>query len=155
MGQLVGVIEKQSTIPGLARFELNRNLTGSGHEKFTSALDAIGPRPAAELARRLFATGHVAGVHLYMNNVTVDLQKGYTSEGLFDLIRDMYQYWKPGMTPPAFEDFAPPAESADAPAAAGGAEADSGLSEAAKRVPAALLERSRAALAKWKAAHPA
>ena len=151
MGQLVGVIEKKSTIPGMARFELNRSLTGSGHERFTSVLEAVGPRPAAELARRLFATGQVAGVYLYMNHVTVDLNKGFTSDGLFGLIRDMYQYWKPGMAPPTFEDFAPPPESADAPAAGAATGAGDAPSAAAQRVPAALLERSRAALAKWKA----
>ena len=155
MGQLVGVIEHKSTIAGMVRFELNRNLTGSGHESFHSAADAIGPRPAAELARRLFSTGQVDGVHLYMNVVTVDLNKGFGSEGLFDVIRNMYQYWKPGMAPPAFEDLVP----ADEPApAAGGAVADAGagagLSEIEKRVPVALLERSRAAMAKWKANHP-
>ncbi len=154
MGQLVGVIEKKSTIAGMTRFELNRNLTGSGHETFGSTLDAVGPRPAAELARRLFATGQVAGVHLYMNQITVDLQKGSTSDGLFALIRDMYQYWKPGMTPPAFADLVPAPESTDAPTVSAAADAGDGLSEAAKRVPAALLERSRAALAKWKASHP-
>ena len=153
MGQLVGVIENKSSIPGVVRFELNRNLTGSGHEKFTSALDALGPRPAAELARRLFGTGQVAGVHLYMNMVTVDLQKGFTSDGLFDVIRDMYQYWKPGMVPPSVEDLTPAPE---AMAESSGATAPSsdGLSEAAKRIPALLLERSRAALVKWKAEHP-
>ena len=153
MGQLVGVIENKSSIPGVVRFELNRNLTGSGHEKFTSSLDALGPRPAAELARRLFDTGQVAGVHLYMNMVTVDLQKGFTSDGLFDVIRDMYQYWKPGMVPPSVEDLSPAqeatAESSDAATPSG-----DGLSAAAKRIPALLLERSRAALVKWKVEHP-
>jgi hypothetical protein len=92
-----------------------------------------------------------------MNVVTVDLKKGFTSEGIFDLIRDMYQYWKPGMTPPAFEDLVPTEEVGAATTdagAAGGEGAGDGLSEAGKRVPAALLERSRAALAKWKAEHP-
>ena len=149
MGQLVGVVEKKSSIPGMVRFELNRNLTGSGHERFASASDAVGPRPSAELARRLFGTGQVDGVHLYMNQVTVDLQKGFGSEGLSEIIRDMYQYWKPGMAPPAFEDLAP----ADEPAAAAAPAADGAptLSAAALRVPAHLLERSAAALAKWKA----
>ena len=152
MGQLVGVVEKNSSIPGFVRYELNRNLTGSGHERFGSADDAVGPRPSAELARRLFGTGHVAGVHVYMNQITVDLEKGFTSDGLIDIVRDLYQYWKPGMTPPAFEDFTPADEPAAAAApAAGGAAAPSA---AASRVPEALLERSRAALAKWKANHP-
>ena len=153
MGQLVGVIENKSTIAGLVRFELNRNLTGSGHERFVSALEAKGPRPAAERARRLVDTGQVAGVHLYMNMVTVDLNKGSTSDGLFDIVRDMYQYWKPGMTPPAFEDLAPAADAPDAPTASDGDGGGGGLSEAAKRIPGDLLERSRAALAKWKAEH--
>jgi len=151
MGQLVGVIEKKSTIPGMVRFELNRNLTGSGHERFSSASDAVGPRPSAELARRLFGTGHVHGVHLYGNVITVDLEKGFTSEGLSDLVRDLYQYWKPGMTPPPFAEVAP--EEPSAPAAGAPADGSPALSAAAQRVPAALLERSRAALAKWKATH--
>lgn len=153
MGQLVGVVEKNSSIPGFVRYELNRNLTGSGHERFTSARDAVGPRPSAELARRLFGTGRVAGVHVYMNMITVDLQKGFTSDGLIEVVRDLYQYWKPGMAPPAFEDLVPADEPAAA-APAGGGGADPTLSAAASRVPAALLERSRAALAKWKAGHP-
>src|SRR5688572_30314424 len=52
MGQLVAVTEKPSSLqPSIVRFELNRALTGMGHEHFTSAADALGPRPAAELAR--------------------------------------------------------------------------------------------------------
>jgi len=153
MGQLVGVVEKRSSIPGLVRFELNRNLTGSGHERFASVADAVGPRPSAELARRLFDTGHVAGVHLYMNMITVDLQKGFSSDGLVDVVRDLYQYWTPGKPVPTAEDLAPPAEAAPA----GGAPAASGdgpaLTGDAAKIPPALLERSRAALAKWKANH--
>ena len=61
MGQLVAVTEKPSSSPGVVRFELNRALTGMGHEHFRSAERAFGPRPAAELARRLFATGQADG----------------------------------------------------------------------------------------------
>ncbi|MEO7397566.1 MAG: hypothetical protein ABIW84_03280 [Ilumatobacteraceae bacterium] len=153
MGQLVGVVEKKSATPGLIRFELNRNLTGSGHERFESSADAVGPRPSAELARRLFDTGQVAGVHLYMNMVTVDLQKGSSSDGLFDLVRDLYQYWKPGMTPPAFEDAAPADEAGDGSAAAPASTATGAGGALDPRVPALLWERSQAALAKWKATH--
>lgn len=152
MGQLVGVVEKQSSTPGVVRFELNRTLSGMGHERFTSAAEAIGPRPAAALARELFATGRVDGVHIYSNMVTVDLAKGFDSTGLADLVREMYRYWKPGVEPPSFEDL-----QADEPAAVtSGGDGDAGgaeLSEAAKRVPAHLLERSRAARERWKAQH--
>jgi hypothetical protein len=134
------------------RFELNRALTGMGHEHFASVAEAFGNRPADELARRLFATGQVAGVHVYSNIVTVDLGSGQTANGLADVLRNLYQYWKPGMEPPVFEDVEPAAEeAAAAPAASGDSASDAALSEAAKRVPAHLLERSRAARERWKA----
>lgn len=150
MGQLVAVVEKPTSTPGVVRFETNRSLTGQGHERFASGDDAIGPRPAAELARRLFATGRVDRVHVFANMITVDLRKGFDAAGLDDVVRDLYQYWKPGVEPPSFEDLQP-AEEAPAAVGPGDGEGDAALSEAAKRVPAHLLERSRAARDRWKA----
>jgi len=63
------------------------------------------------------------------------------------VVRDLYQYWKPGMTPPAFEDLV----ADEAPAAGGGAPAADGGPVIDSRVPAHLIERSRAARAKWEA----
>ena len=142
MGQLVGVVEKPGSTPGVVRFELNRSLSGMGHERFVADQRVVGDTPGALLARDLFATGQVAAVHVYANMVTVDLVAGHTADGLADLIREMYRYWKPGVVPPTFEDLQP-----DTPAAGdgGGGGDDGGLSEAAKRIPADLLERSRAA----------
>jgi len=153
MGQLVAVTEKPSSLQGVVRFELNRALTGMGHEHFTSAADAFGPRPAAELARRLFATSQVDAVHIYSNIVTVELARGGKPEPLTDVIRTMYRYWQPGMTPPSFEDLqAPEEQSAGAAAPSDGGEGtDAALSAAAQRVPAHLLERSRAGRERWKA----
>ncbi len=150
MGQLVAVTEKPSATPGVVRFELNRTLSGQGHERFRSVLDAHGPSPSDELARLLFATGQVAGVHVYANIVTVDLEKGYDSDGLAEIVRDMYQYWKVGVEPPTFEDLQPEAEAAggDDAAAAGG---DAALTEAAKKVPMHLLVRAREARERWNA----
>lgn len=150
MGQLVGVVEKPSSTRGVVRFELNRALTGMGHERFLSASEAVGPRPAAALARELFATGQVDSVHIYANIITLDLAKGHDSGGLADIVREMYRYWKPGVQPPSFEDLQPE-ETAETPAVGAG-DGDGGeLSEAAKRVPAHLLERSRAGRERWKA----
>ncbi|MET0579142.1 MAG: hypothetical protein ABW122_10830 [Ilumatobacteraceae bacterium] len=148
---MVAVTEKPSTSPGVVRFELNRALTGMGHEHFWSAADAFGPRPAAEVARRLFATGQAAGVHVYANILTVDLAKGATSNGLADVVRHLYQYWMPGMEPPTFDDPAPEEEAptAAAPVSTGDAAGDAALAEAAKRVPIHLLERSRSARERW------
>lgn len=151
MGQMVAVTEKPSSTPGVVRFELNRTLSGQGHERFRSVIDAHGATPSDELARELFATGKVAAVHVYSNIVTVDLQKGYDSDGLADLVRNMYQYWKAGVEPPSFEDLQPeePAGgSGDDVAAAGGDEA---LTEAAKKVPMHLLIRAREARERWTA----
>lgn len=142
MGQPVVVVEKPSRQPGVVRYEANRSLSGMGHEHFTDAQPTAGITPSAELARRLFATGRVAGVHVYQNIVTVDLRKGFDSAGLTDVIRDLYQYWKPGMEPPAFEDLVPAEEAVAAPIEAG---ADPALAAALAKVPAHLLERSRAA----------
>ncbi len=150
MGQQIAVVAKPSRIPGVVRYEANRNLTGMGHEMFTSAEQAVGPRPAAALARLLLSTGKVSSVHVHGNMVTVDLAKGFTAEGLDDVVRDLYQYWKPGMVPPSFEDLVPEAAAEAAPAGGEGGGADS---EYLRRVPAVLVERSRAALAKWKASH--
>jgi hypothetical protein len=152
MGQMVGVIEKKSTTPGIVRFELNRSLSGMGHERFDSVVEAIGSKPSASLARLLFATGKVASVHVYGNIVTVDVAKGYDSGGLADIVREMYRYWKPGVEAPTFDDQ--PAEEAAAPAPAGdGSAGGPVLSAAAQKIPAHLRERSRAALAKWNATH--
>jgi Scaffold protein Nfu/NifU N terminal len=154
VGQLVAVTEKPSPLPNVVRFELNRSLTGMGHERFRNADEAAGPRPAAELARRLFATGQVDAVHIYSNIVTVDLATGGSPAGLSDVVRNLYRYWQPGMAPPSFEDLAPAEEpAADAGAAAPGGDAggDAALAAAAKRVPMHLLERSRAARDRWKA----
>jgi hypothetical protein len=152
MGQPVAVVEKPSSIRGLLRFELNRSLTGMGHEHFTSATEAVGPRPAAELARRLFATGQPESVHVYSNVVTVNLQRGCHGDGLADVVRDLYQYWKPGMEPPAFAEPEPEAGGDAAPAADTGG-GGGGTSAYETLIPEILRQRSAAALAKWRAEH--
>jgi hypothetical protein len=88
------------------------------------------------------------GVHMYGNVVTVDIEKGHDSDGLADIVREMYRYWRPGVEPPEFEDL--PAEE---PAAveAGGGEGGEAMSAAAKLVPAHLLERGKAARERWNA----
>lgn len=152
MGQLVAVVEKPSSIPGVLRFEANRTLTGQGHEVFRTQDDAIGPRPAAVLARRLLATGQAESVHVYSNIVTVNLLRGFSGDGMDEVLRDLYQYWKPGMEQPTFD--APADEAAPAAAVGDGGGATGGAdSEYLRRIPATLVERSRAALAKWKATH--
>jgi hypothetical protein len=99
MGQPIAVTEKKTTKPGIIRFELNRSLTGMAHERYQSAADASGDRPPDVLARRLFETGQVDAVHMYSNEVNVDLAKGATSEGLKDIIENLYIHYVPGVQP--------------------------------------------------------
>ena len=143
VGQPVDVKQTTAGVAGRIRFELNRTLTGQGHEKFTSASQAIGPRPAAELARRLFNSGAVLGVHVFANIVTVDLVPGSRDSDLAQIVTDLHQYWKPGMKPPTVEELM---TQVSAPVAAAAPSADGSapeLSAAEKLIPPHLLERSR------------
>jgi Scaffold protein Nfu/NifU N terminal len=151
MGQQVAVTEKPSPRPGVMRFETNRSLTGMGHERFTSMADAIGPRPAAALARQLLSTGKVESVYMYGNIISVDVSKGSDADGLGDVVRNMYQYWKPGVEIPTF-DAPAPEEAAPAGGDSGG-DTGGGVVESAytRLVPQSLRERSAAALAKAQA----
>jgi hypothetical protein len=97
MGQPVTVREKASSTPGVVRFETNRVLTGTGHEIYRSADDAVADKWSAELARRLFARGGVQIVHLNGNVVTVHLEPGTSSAGIREIIEGMFIYYRPGV----------------------------------------------------------
>lgn len=98
MGQPVAVSVKPSVEPNRVRYELNRSLTGQGHEYF-DAPPAREETFGAVLAARLFATGTVRAVHVMSSVVTVDMAPGSDASGLVQIITDLYQFWKPGMVP--------------------------------------------------------
>lgn len=108
MGQPVTVIEKPSR-DGMVRFETNRCLTGTGHERYRAGAVVDGVRPADVLARRLLARGGIDGVHVNSNVITLDMAKGASTEGIAEIIEDLYTYYRPGVEVPAFET--PTAES--------------------------------------------
>ena len=141
MGQPVAVVQKPSATPGRVRFEINRTLTGQGHERYSSISAATGVKPSDVLAQRLFATGKVSAVHVYSNVITVDVADGASNDGLAKVVEDLYQYWKPGMVPKSAESAAQPTSDASG----------TPLSAAASKIPVLLLVRSQAALAKAKA----
>ena len=97
VGQLIRVTERPGTKPGTAVFDLNRSLTGMGHERYRSAADAVGHRPCDVLARRLFERSGVRAVHIYSNVVTVELAPGASAAGLADVITDLFTYYRPGV----------------------------------------------------------
>lgn len=109
MGQPVTVVEKQTGNPAVVRYEINRTITGMGHETFTAAPDALHDRAVDELARRLFATGKVQAVHVNSNVVTVQLRGDARSTSFTPLIEDLFLYYREGVPVPSPEDFAAPA----------------------------------------------
>jgi hypothetical protein len=143
MGQPVGVVEKVSATPGVVRFEANRNLTGQGHDRYSSYISAAGVRPSAVLARRLFDTGRVDAVHVFANVVTVSLKTGFQATGLKEVVENLYTYYVEGFVPPPL--VMPEEPVAAAPSA------DGSTPVADSRIPAAILERSVRARERWKA----
>lgn len=100
MGQPITVVEKPSSRPGVVRFEINRSLTGMGHERYDSREDAEGDRPPDELARRLFDRGGVDAVHINSSIITVDLTKGHGADGIADIIKDLFLFYPPAPAAP-------------------------------------------------------
>ena len=125
MGQPITVVEQPSSNPAILRFETNRPLSGMGHERYEAPPAEILDRPVDELARRLFAAGGVAAVHINGSIVTVTLAGGGTGTGLADIVRGLFLHYPPQaeapvVTPPTAEaDRAPEAtaDPAEAPAA--------------------------------------
>lgn len=102
MGQSVNVVAKHSSNPEILRFEINRSLTGMGHERYRSLDDIVLDRPVDRLARRLLEHGGVDGVHVNSSVITVDLGGGYVGEGLQQIIEDLFRFY-----PDAPADAAP------------------------------------------------
>jgi hypothetical protein len=94
MGQPITVVERASPRPGIVRFEINRPLSGMGHERYVKDEAIEGNRPVDELARRVFEHGGVDSVHINGSVITVDLAKGGSAVGLADLIRDLFIYYR-------------------------------------------------------------
>ncbi len=97
MGQLITVSRKPSIRLDVAIFELNRSLTGMGHERYKSVADVVRSRPVDELAKRLFEAGGVDGVHIYSNMVTVNLAAGGSADGMEEIIHGLFTYYREGV----------------------------------------------------------
>lgn len=152
MGQPVVVTQTPAGAPGRVRFEINRSITGQGHERYASVDEAFGEKPAAVLARSLFGTGKVTAVHVFSNIVTVDVADAANNAGLSEILRDMYQYWKPGVEPTSIEDLMKMVATSGSEAGTVAADAGAGaVSGAASKIPQLLLLRSQAALVKARA----
>lgn len=116
MGQPVKFLSTSSPRSGIVRFELNRTVTGMGHERYRADEEIIGTRFVDELAKRLLALNKFTDVHIYGSVVTAvlksnseftvqdsnndftaqDLQTHDLAMTLNDAITDLYTYYKPG-----------------------------------------------------------
>lgn len=103
MGQPITVIEKPSSVPGTVRFEINRSLTGMGHERYVAGQEVLGDRPPDRLARSLFERGGIDAVHIYNNVITVDLDEHRDPTGIQEIIEGLYTYYLPGVEVPSVE----------------------------------------------------
>ena len=68
---------------------------------FGREIGAVRPADSAELVdmrgRVVREAGGVDGVHIYSNVVTVDLAVGATADGMEQIIRDLFTYYRPGV----------------------------------------------------------
>jgi hypothetical protein len=104
MGQPVTFLTTTAPKPGVLRFELNRSLTGMGHERYRAGDEIRGERPPDVLARRIFAAGDVESIHMYSSMVTVYLASN--DEGNMDsVLRELYTYYVPGVEIPSDEEL--------------------------------------------------
>ena len=114
MGQPVTFLRTSSPRRGVIRFELNRTITGMGHEHYKAGNEVIGGRPVDELARRLLATGKLSAVHIYGSVVTAELADADADEGELadadkaafeEAITKLYTHYLPGVEVPSDEEI--------------------------------------------------
>lgn len=102
MGQPVTVIEKPTGVPGVLRFETNRVLSGTGHERYTPDTVIERDRPTDVLARRLLERGGIASVHVNGSVITIKLSNDDDS-GIREIVEGLYTFYRPGVEVPTFE----------------------------------------------------
>jgi hypothetical protein len=73
MGKSVQIVAFARPRVGYLRIEIDRSLSGTGHESYESAPSEEHNRPVDVLARSLFATGIVKRVHILSNVITIAL----------------------------------------------------------------------------------
>ncbi len=104
MGQPVTFLTTTAPKPGVLRFELNRSLTGMGHERYRAGDEIRGNRPPDVLARRIFAAGDVEAIHMYGSMVTVYLASSDAGD-METVLRELYTYYVPGVEIPSDEEL--------------------------------------------------
>ena len=90
----------------MVRFEINRCLTGMGHERYRADNEIVGDTPADELARRLFDLGGIAGIHVNSNIITVEASiADLDVDGVAETIAELHLYYVDGVEVPSDEEL--------------------------------------------------
>ena len=106
MGQPITVVSTRSSRPGVVRFEINRCLTGMGHERYRADNEIVGDTPADELARRLFDVGGIAGIHVNSNIITVEASTAdLDADRAAGTIAELHLYYVDGVEVPSDEEL--------------------------------------------------
>ena len=104
MGQPVVVTQKNSSRPGVVRYELNRTLTGTGHEVYLPDSPISGHRPPDLLARRLFEQVRgVESIHILGGMVTVEMSFGTDADVAKAIMEELYTFYRSGVPLPSIE----------------------------------------------------
>lgn len=97
MGQPITAIKTNSSRPGTVRFEINRTLTGTDHERYVAGQAIEDDRPVDQLAKALFEVDGVASVHVYANIITIGLSREIDLAPVQEAIEKLYIYYLPGV----------------------------------------------------------
>jgi len=104
MGLAINVKEHPTTTPNVVRFEADRGLTGMAHERYSSLADIIFDRPPDRLAKLFRERGGVKHVHIYGNEITVTLEPGANTDGMAQLINNLFIHYREGVQPSIIVD---------------------------------------------------
>jgi hypothetical protein len=99
MGMIISVSEKRTARHDIVRFETNRALTGMDHERYQADVEVEGDRPPDVAARALFEHGGVKSVHVHGNQINVELVPGGSTEGMAEVISNLFTHYRPGVVP--------------------------------------------------------
>ncbi len=103
MGQPVRVVTSQLVDDSVLRIEIDRSLTGMGHERYVAGGGPFGDRPADLLAEHLFATDNVLSLHVFSNVLTVTLRSSTPAvqAQVEELVHGLFIHYRPGVLPTA------------------------------------------------------
>ncbi len=104
MGQPVVVTQKKSSRPGVVRYELNRTLTGTGHEVYLPDRPISGHRPPDVLAKRLFEQVRgIESIHILGGMVTIEMSFGSDADVAKSVMEELHTFYRPGVPLPSID----------------------------------------------------